>query len=276
MVVGEDLDFDMARMFEEHLDIDIGIAEGAPRLLARQRNRIRQLLLATNDAHTAAAAAARGFHDDRIAGFGCDMAHAPVFLWQGATRARHARHTRGAHGFLGGDLVAHRADNIGRRTDEDEAGLLDSFGEARIFREEAIAGMDSPCPGRLGRQEDRGDVEIAVARGCGADAEALVGQLHMAQIAVSLGMNGDRLETQRPAGTQDAQRDFPTVGDKNRIEHGQSPISNSSMPRTTGAPSSTMMDWMRPARSASIGVSIFIASMRPRTCPSSIVSPGFT
>ena len=59
MTVGDNLDLDMARVRQELLHVDRRIAEGAARLLARQREGVEQARLRVHDAHAAAAAAAR-------------------------------------------------------------------------------------------------------------------------------------------------------------------------------------------------------------------------
>ncbi len=51
---------------------------------------------------------------------------------------------------LGDDLVAHQADMLGRRADEDEAVLLDHLGEVGVLGQEAVAGMDRLGAGDLG------------------------------------------------------------------------------------------------------------------------------
>ena len=46
------------------------------------------------------------------------------------------------HDLDGRDLVAHQADGLGLRADEDEAALLDPLGKIRVLGQEAIARMD--------------------------------------------------------------------------------------------------------------------------------------
>ncbi len=49
------------------------------------------------------------------------------------------------------DLVAHRADRLGGRTDPDQPGRLDRAGELGVLGEEAVAGVDRLRAGGLGR-----------------------------------------------------------------------------------------------------------------------------
>ena len=67
MVIGEHLNFYVARSFEELLHVDGFIAESGSRFSLRDRNRVRQRCLGMDDTHTAAAAATGGLDDDRVA-----------------------------------------------------------------------------------------------------------------------------------------------------------------------------------------------------------------
>src|SRR3546814_1447431 len=67
---------------------------------------------------------------------------------------RQAEFDRGA---LCLDLVAHRADMLGLGTDKDDVVRLDDLGEAGVFGQEAIAGMDRVGARHFGRRDDRRD-----------------------------------------------------------------------------------------------------------------------
>ena len=71
------------------------------------------------------------------------------------------------------------------------------------------------APGDERGGDDVGDVEVAAGRRRGADAEALVGQLHGQRVGVGLGMDHDRADAELTAGADDAQGDLAAVGDQN-------------------------------------------------------------
>jgi hypothetical protein len=63
---------------------------------------------------------------------------------------------------------------LGLGADPGDAMRFDDLGEAGVFGQEAIAGVDRIRPGDLGRADDGGDVEIAVLGGGGPMHTALV------------------------------------------------------------------------------------------------------
>ena len=165
-----------------------------------------------------AAAAGGGLDQHRIADFVGDRFGFVVGA-DAAVRARHHRNAEALGGALGLDLVAHDADVLGLRADEADAVILEDFGEARILRQEAVAGMHRVGAGDLAGGEDRRDVEIAVLRRRRADAHALVGEAHMHGVGVGGGMHRDGRNAELLAGAQHAQRDLAAIGDEDFIEH---------------------------------------------------------
>src|SRR5690348_386102 len=213
LAVGQHLDLHVARVLQEFLHVHHVVAEGRLGLLLRHGDGIAQVRLGAHHAHAAPAAAAGRLDDDRIADVAGD---ADVFLdavAQRATRAGHARHAGGLHRLDRLDLVAHQADHLGGRADEDEAGLLHLFGEIGALGQEAVARMDRLGVGNFRRRDDPRDVEVAVDRRPRADADRLVGQANVLQVAVHGGMHRHRLDAQTVAGAQYAQRDFAAIGD---------------------------------------------------------------
>ena len=136
-----------------------------------------------------------------------------------ALRARDAGDAEALCGALGLDLVAHDADMLGLRADEGDVVMLQHLGEAGVLGEEAVAGMDGVRAGDLAGGDQRRDVEIAVAGGRRADADALVGEAHMHGVGVGGGMDRDGGDAEFLGGAQDAQGDLAPVGDEDLVEH---------------------------------------------------------
>ena len=108
---------------------------------------------------------------------------------------------------------------LGLGTDEMDVVLGQDFGKARVLRQKAVARMHGVGAGDLAGGEQRRNVEIAVARGGRADADALVGEPHMHGVLVGGRMHGDRRDAELLAGAQHAQRDLAAVGDQDLVEH---------------------------------------------------------
>ena len=77
--VAEDLHLDVARVFDELLDVDLGVAEGALGLALRGSHRRRAARRGGDQAHALAASSGGGLEHDRVAdglgeryGFGVD------------------------------------------------------------------------------------------------------------------------------------------------------------------------------------------------------------
>ena len=97
--------------------------------------------------------------------------------------------------------------------------LFEDFGEARVLGKEAVARMHGVGAGDLAGGEQRRDVEIAVARGRRADADALVREPHMHGVGVGGRMHGHGRDAELLAGAQHAQRDLAAVGYEDFFEH---------------------------------------------------------
>src|SRR3546814_2071124 len=79
--------------------------------------------LGVHHAHAAAAAAAGGLDDHRIADLATDREVGIAVVAQRAAAAWHAWHAGGLHRADRLDLVAHQADGLGLGPDEDEAEI---------------------------------------------------------------------------------------------------------------------------------------------------------
>ena len=272
LAVAEHLDLDVARPLEIFLEIDRVVAEGGLRLGARGRERVRAArprscaTFMPRPPPPAAALTSTG---------------KPIVLaiasasWSEVTPPSEPGTTgmpSRLRGALGLDLVAHQADMRGLRADEMDVVLVEDFGEARVLGQEAVAGMHGVGAGDLAGREQRRDVEIAVARGRRADADAFVGEPHMHGVGVGGRMHGDGRDAELLAGAQHAQRDLAAIGYEDFFEHRRELLRQQRtepslddhqrlaefdrLARPRPGSAST-----RPARGAGIWFMVFIASM---------------
>ena len=159
--VGDDLQLDVARPLEVTLHVDGVVAEGGLGLRPGGRDRLGEVLLGPCDLHAPSTAAGRGLDQDREADF--PGRGEGLFLGRdGAIGPGHHRDPGFPHRLLGGDLVAHHGDVLGKRANEGEAVGVHDLGEARILGQESIPGMDGLGAGDLGGGDDGRDVEVAL------------------------------------------------------------------------------------------------------------------
>jgi hypothetical protein len=125
LAVSQHLDLDVARVLEEFLHVDLIIAESGRASLRVIATALCRCRLGMHHAHAAATAAARGLDDHRIADLARDAHVLGVVIAQRPTGARHTGHARRLHRADRGDLVAHQANHVGARADEDEADSFD-------------------------------------------------------------------------------------------------------------------------------------------------------
>ncbi len=210
--VAKDLNFDVTRLLEIFLHIDFVIAEGGLGLGTSGEEGGFDFLLGFRDLHAAPAAAGGGLDDDRIAHLGGD-ALGGAEIGHATVRARNDGDSEFLGGVLGGDLVAHQADVLGRGADEGQAVILDRLHESRVFRQEAIAGVDRLSAGDLAGRDDRGEAQIALRRRVGADADGLIRHANVHRIGIGGGMHRNRFDPHFTAGAHDPKSDLSAVGD---------------------------------------------------------------
>ena len=131
----------------------------------------------------------------------------------------HHGHSRGGHRRLGGDLVAHRVDRLRGRPDEHQARRSARAGEARVLREEPVAGVDRLRPGAARRRDQRAGVQVALKRGGRTDPDRLVGLEHVPGAGVRVAVHRDAGDAERAQRADDADGDLAAVGDQNLAEH---------------------------------------------------------
>jgi len=202
--VAEDLDLHVARARDVALEEDAVVAEAAQRLALGGRERVGEPVRRRDHPHALAPAPRRGLHEQRVAqavGVG------------GVLGAGQRRHLGLLGQGLGGDLVAHALDGVGAGPDPREARLRDARREARVLREEAVAGVHGAgAGGRRGREHGVG-VEVG-----GREAHGLVRIADVGRVGVGVHVDGDAAQAHVPGAAEDAAGDLPPVGDEQGVE----------------------------------------------------------
>ena len=210
-----------ARLLDVFFDVDAAVLESVFGLLLGGLEARQQADVVAGHAHAAAAAAGRRLDEDRVAhlvgqlqglGVGVDQPFA----------AGHDGHAGFLGEFAGFVFVAQEPHRLLWRADElDVAGPAD-LGEVRVFRKKAVTGMNRLDVGDLGGADDPWDLEIALGRRGGADADGLVGEVEVRSAAVGLAVDGHDLDAEIPAGADHPQGDFATVRNQDALKHKKS------------------------------------------------------
>jgi hypothetical protein len=217
--IGHDLEFDVAGVGDQLLQVDVAVPEGgfglAPGGLQQSGHPVGRHDLA----HSLAAAAGGGLDQQREAdgrGDADDVVVGEVALAFGAGDDRDpGRRNRGP----GDGLVSHGGDGARPRADEAQSGVLDGSGEILALGQEAITGMDGARLAPTGDVDDVVAAQVRVARRRRADGVGFVGQTDVQRRAIGLGVDRHRLHPELAASTDDADGDLASVGDQDLLEH---------------------------------------------------------
>ena len=219
LLVADQLDFDVARLFDELFDEHAIIAETGQCFAADAVKTFAHVSFAPRQAHALAAAAGRSLHHHRIADASGDFDR--VFGAGDFTdKAGDDADAGGLCAALALDLVAHGGDGGGRWADEGDAGGAERFDEAGAFRQEAIAGVDSFGACRLAGGDDLVGDQIGFGSWRRADVHGLIGFAHMQGLGIGIGIDGHCLDAHRAGRTDHAAGNLTAVGNQDFREQG--------------------------------------------------------
>ena len=217
-VVGEHLDFHVARAQDELFKVHVVVGEGSLGFRLSGEELLFEVGRVVHLAHALAAAAGRCLDEHRVAHGLSEGAR----LFHGIDRAvgtGNSGHAAALHGVAGLALVAHLLDAFGRRANPHEVVVGAGAGEVGVFGKEAVARVDGLGAGVLGGGDNVGHHQVALVGGRGSDADGFVGIAHGQRVGVFGGVHDDRLHAELAAGALYAQGHFPAVGDENLVEH---------------------------------------------------------
>ena len=234
MRVPEHLKFDVARTFDEFLEIHVRNAEGLLRLISRRRERRRELFFIADNAHPSAPASRRGLHNHGI----CDSSRfgqCGCLVRDDSLRSGHHGHSRSRHFAARLVLFPHHAQQVRRGPDEGDLRGLTNLGEVRIFGKKPVTRMDRFDVRDFGRADDLRDVQVTFARSRRPDANGFIGESHVERVPVGFGIDRDRGNAQFLARIDDAQGDFTAIGNEDFSKHFR-PVEVKITPTTFSSP----------------------------------------
>ena len=220
MAVAEHLHLDMARALDIFFDQHMGVAEGRSRFALAGEKRVGEVGGPFDQPHPLAAAARHRLDEHGVADRGGLIRQMIGILIVAKIAGRH-RHACIGHQRLGRVLEPHGGDAGGIGPDPDEPGVDHRLRELRIFRQEAIAGMDRLRARVARRGDDAIAQQIAVADGRGADAHGVVRHGDMQRLCIGVGIDCHGADAEPPRGADDAASDFAAIGDEEGGKHGQ-------------------------------------------------------
>ena len=216
--VADELDLGVARRLEVALDVDGAVLEHRLRGRAGRLVEAREVLVAQDDVHAAAAAAGDGLDDHRVADLAGDVVRL-VDRVDRLDRAGQQRQPGLRHEVARDRLVADLLHHLRPRADERDPLVGADLGEVRILGQEAVARVERVGAGLPRGADQARDVQVAAARRRRADLNRLVGEAHDGGLGVGGRVDGDGLDAELAAGARDAQRDLAAVRDQDLLEH---------------------------------------------------------
>ena len=159
VLVAEDLHFDVFGALDVALEEDGGVAEGVLGFVLGFGETGLELGGFFDDAHAATATTEGGFDDERETDFlrGGDRL---VGIGDGVFGSGEDGDVGGDGLGTGGGLVAHGAEEVAVRSDEDDAFASTSFGEVGIFGKEAVTGVNHGDPFAFCESDDAFVIEV--------------------------------------------------------------------------------------------------------------------
>ena len=219
VLVGEDLDFDVVGLFEIFFEIEARVAERVHGFGAGVAIGGSELGAAVHEAHAFAAAAGDGFEENGKA-HGLREGVSFFGLFDGVVESGNGGYVGAARDLAAGGFGAEGFHGLRGGADEGDAG----FGRTRAGERRFRRGSRSRDGWRRrlafrAYGDDFVDVEIAFARGGGADRVGLVGEADVEGFAIDFAEDGDGTDAEFAAGAEDADCDFSSVGDQDFFEH---------------------------------------------------------
>ena len=106
------------------------------------------------------------------------------------------------------------------RADEMDVAAFANLGEVRIFGQKTVTGMYRVHVRHFRGADNAVNAQVTVRRRGLADANRLIGQLHVHRIGIRLGIDGNGADIQFLAGANNPNGNLPAIGDQYFFKHG--------------------------------------------------------
>src|SRR5437879_5176382 len=212
VMVGEDLDFEVARTWQIFFKENGGVAEGGVRLALGFFKKSIKLRGVMYHAHASATAAHRRFHDDGITDLarnflrlGCRL-EGILGSWKNGNARRRSQSSSGG-------LVPKQLKKLGGRTNEGDAGLFAGAGKRGILRKKTITWVDGVDALFFRERDDSRDVQVGFDGAfAGPDLVGFVCFKAMQGQPIFLRVDGHSAQAELVGGAKDTYGDFAAIG----------------------------------------------------------------
>src|SRR6266702_922221 len=218
VVVPQDLDLHVARVFAVLLDIDFGVAEPGLRLRAGRGKGIRQGRRRMDDLHSPAAAAGGGLDNHREPDLLGDLDRL-VDVFYPLLGAGEDRYLFLDHRLTRADLVPHDPHALRGGADEGDPAVFADFGKGGVFGKKALTGMNLFRIGQLSGADYVIDIQVTLEARRRTDADTFIGQANVERFTVRRGINRHGLDPEFLARSDDTEGYLPPVGYQHFMEH---------------------------------------------------------
>ena len=219
MLVSQNLNFDMTRVFQEFLHVNRAVTKGSACFLSGQLQSINQMCFGVDNAHPSAATAGRCLDNDRIANIPGDFHTNLRIICEWPVRTGNTGHPCFFHCCNGRNLVTHQTNGFRSGPDENKPALLNPLCKISVLGQETVSGMNRDRISDFGCRDNRRNVQIAFCSGCRPDAYRLISHGNMFKVSVYCAVHSHSLDTHRLTGAQYPERNFATVGDDNFVKN---------------------------------------------------------
>ena len=218
VLVAQQLDFDVLRVFDVFLDEHRVVAEGFTCLALGALVFVNQLAFLADDTHAASAAAGRRLQHDGVADLGCDLQRFLLGL-DGFFDTGDGRDVDGLRHDLGLDLVAEAVHHVAGRADELDAVRSAHVREVRVLRQEPVPRVDGVDALGLGQLDDLFHIQIRADRGLAlADQVRFVRLDAEERFLILLGIDRNGADPELFAGAEDTDGDLTAVCYQDALE----------------------------------------------------------
>src|SRR5215216_3953426 len=214
MIVGHDLKFNVARIYDQLFQIHLIVAKCFLRLMTRAMESGCKAWLIMRSAHSSAAATGGRFDHHRVAELLSDF-HRLVLSLNNSIAARRHRDARFTCRCTSGVFVAHGLHGTGGRANELDVAAFTDLNEMRVFSQEPVAWMDRVNVADLGRAHDPINSQITLKAGGSADADRFISKLDVQRIDVCFGIDCEGANAEFVTGPNHSQRDFSAISNQN-------------------------------------------------------------